>query len=98
MPRIRFPIFPPRPVDRMIDTLLPRNPPIGIHALMRLRHLPMIHNGLSYPKMCYVTAHDPLRRLMRPYIFAQILHRLLLIPLADADTRSGLRHRGSSAH
>lgn len=82
---------------RVIDTLLPRNPPVGIDTSMRLRYLLLIHKGLPYPEMCHVRTHDLLRCLMRPHVFPQILHRLFLIPLARADARSRLGH-SPSAH
>ena len=78
---------------RVIDTLLPRYPPVGIDAFMRFRNLLMIHQGLPYPEVCHVRSYHFLRRFMRPDILPQILHRLFLIPLTRADARTRLTKR-----
>ncbi len=66
---IFFPYLAPGLTYRVIDALFPRDPPIGIYAFMRLRHLLLIHKGLPYPEVCNIMPYHLLRRLMRPHVF-----------------------------
>jgi len=66
---IFFPYLAPCLTYRVIDTLLPRDPPVGIYAFMRLRYLLLIHKGLPYPEVCNIMPYHLLRRLMSPHVF-----------------------------
>ena len=95
-PLIFYPYLAPRLTYRMIDTLLPRNAPVGIYASVCLRYLLLIHKGLLHPKVHHVRSYNFLCRLMRPYVLPQVLHGLLLISFAHANARPGLRHHGGA--
>ena len=82
--------------DRMIDTLRPRKPAIGIDPLMRLRYLLMVHNSLPYPKVRHIMSYNLLRCFVSPHIIPQILHGLFLVARTDADTRPRLCNRGGA--
>ena len=81
---------------RMLDTLRPRNPSIGIDPKMRLRNLIMIHNGPPYPKMHHIISYNLLSRFVRPHVIPKILHGLFLIARTDANGRPRLCNRGGA--
>lgn len=84
-PLIFFPYLASCLTYRVIDPLGPRNPTIGVYAFVCLRYLFFIHKGLPHPKVHHVGPYNFFRRLMRSHILPQVLHRLILFPLARAD-------------
>ena len=93
---ILLPVKTSRLSYRVVDPLLPRNPPVGIDASMCFGHLLMIHQGLPYPKVRHVMPYYLLRCFMRPYVVPQVLHGLILISLTRAYARPRLCHRGGA--